>query len=313
VPGNYDALFTSGTLIDLSISYWRGRKALQPRDLGLRPEDVPAIYSLGKKLLLPKAVIVAFRSIEEKAAYLIESASFSFPIARLRFLPRAKVAEVVAGLEAYRTEFLEQKRHLIREYDNLREQMLRDHPKYRNALEGYYPSRRALERCFDFHWDLFALALPRDLPVVRVTAEKVSREERARQVAAQRYQERIKQQVDGFLDDVVQTLRSKTVDLCRHVATKIEKGELITEATINSVKDWITRFESLNFINDQPVAKQLASLRKTLGTRTAKEYREDEDAASVLGKALTGIVENVSRIADISAITGTYKRRICLD
>jgi hypothetical protein len=313
MASNLSKLFSDGIIIDLGVSYWRGRKALTAKDLGINASDVPEIFSLGRKRLMPKDVIARFRSVEEKAAYAIETASFDFPIGNLKFLPRANVQSTVTALEQCRTEFLELVELLYKHYDEYRERMLHDYPQHRKALEAHYPAVKQLKRCFKFEWDLFEIALPSgngNLKQVKTSAEKLDKESKAKIVAEERYHQQIRAKVDGFLEGVVGELRQKTTDLCGHVAKKIAKGELVTEATVRSLRDWIDKFEHMNFVGDQTVSQQLASLKKALGSRSAAEYREDETAAALLGQALNTVVQNVAKLGDVSSVTGAYKRKL---
>ena len=311
IMGNLSKLFQDGILISLSVSYWRGKKALTAKDLGLKPQDVPSIFSLGRKCLIPRDVIARFRSVEEKAAYTIEGASFTFPIGNLKFLPRAQVQSTVESLEQYRTEFLELVELFYKHYDEYRERMMHEYPQHRKALEAHYPAVKQLKRSFNFGYDLFEIALPNgNIKQSKTSVEKLDKEAKAKAVAEERYHAQIRAKVDGFLEGVVSELRQKTTDLCGHVAKKIAKGELVTEATVRSLRDWIEKFEQMNFTGDQTVSQQLASLKKALGSRSAAEYREDETAAALLGQALNTVVQAVSKLGDVSSVTGAYKRKL---
>ena len=311
--GNLSHLFTDGVLVNVDIRFWAGQKKLQAKDVGLDEDKIPDIYSLGRKRLLPAEVISRFRSFAERADYLLECEAFKFPIAKLRFVPRTRLGSLVSALDACQAEFGACATEFFGNYQRIRDRMLDEYAAYREALEAYYPPLSQVRKKFSFHYDLFNIALPKDLKLAQTTAAKVDREQKALAAAEARLREQAVRQVDAFLADTVATLREKTTDLCEHVATKIRKGDLVTEATLNSLKDWIDRFESLNFVGDRTVAQQLAHLRRTLGTRSAQEYRENGRAAQALGTALTHIITAANDLSDVASVTGAYKRRIRLD
>jgi hypothetical protein len=310
--GNFTNLFTDGVLIDLSIRYWQGKAALRAEDLDLDPSAVPEIFSLGRKRLIPKDVVGRFRSYEEKAAYALEKASFPFAMNKVRFVPTGKVPEIIEMFETLKRQFEEEKSRFLKSYSTIREQMLQDNAEHRRALEGFYPTKVSLERRFGFEWVIFTIALPKNLKLTRTTAERLDREAKGKALAEQRYLNGIARQTDAFLEDVVTALREKTATLCEHVQRKLAKGELVTEATIRSVRDHIDHFKSMNFMGDAPVAAQLSRLRKALGDRSAKEVVDAKRATAAVSTALQAVIDASRQLSDITSITGGYKRKIAL-
>ena len=70
-------LFNDGFLIDVNVSFWFASKKLTEEDMGL--DEVSDAYTLGKKYLIPREVIAAFRHVENKARHLVERNSFQVP------------------------------------------------------------------------------------------------------------------------------------------------------------------------------------------------------------------------------------------
>ena len=272
--------------------------------MGLKEDKLPDIFTLGRKRLLPADVIATFRSFAEKADYLLETEAFPFPIAKVRFVPEKRVGYVCAQLDQWAQEFEACANQFFINYQNVRDRMLEDYDKYREALQNFYPRISVVKKKFSFTYDIFTISLPKNLRVAQTTAAKLDAEQKARQLAEERMREKVTKQVDDFLADSVGVLREKTTELCKHVAAKIKKGELVTEGTIKSLRTWIDRFESMNFVGDGTVAQQLAHLRQTLGTRSAQEYRDDQTAAQALAGALNQIITVTKDLSDVGSVTG---------
>ena len=89
------ALWLDGCLVDLRISYWRGKRPLAAQDLGLKEEQVPDIFTLGRKLVIPREALARFERVDARAHYLIGQFTFPFPTGHSRFIPYSVLPQVI--------------------------------------------------------------------------------------------------------------------------------------------------------------------------------------------------------------------------
>lgn len=333
---NVTNVFRDGTLVDVNVSYWSGAKALTPDDLGLDPSTLPEAYRLGKKFLIPSEVIRNFRSVEAKARRTVEENSFQFPIGHARFVPKKKFPKVIETLKELHTQYETLVEDLVANYEKYRAEML---PVYKTAaetafdvstptgvqtfsiedreaaktafvdlflkrIEAYYPVAETLRARFSLAWDVYEVAMPLlkkgDAGLIIAKGE-----------LEQEWVQKSKEKIGNFVEDVVKALRAETVDLCQHVVQNITEGKIVKGHTIKSLRNFVERFQELNFVGDQTVEEQLNKLKKEfLDTHTYEAISEGPELQEELRKRLIDISTAASNVSDVSPITGEYKRQI---
>ena len=337
---DYNPIFKDGILIDIFVSFWTASKKLRPEDMGLKAEDVAQAYKLGKKMLIPANVIQAFRAIETRARRLHAEASFEFPVGRSRFVPKNQVVKLIKALMECRDKYMALVEDLVANYDKYRQEML---PMYQEAAEiayarqlpatrefgmeydpvkektdfikgfmdriaTYYPPAEELRGHFSLTWDMYQTAMPE---MVEIEADKIIKKEAELEIFKKECRERTQKKVDAFAEDVVKVLRSETVEICDRIATNLKEGKVIKGKTLHSLKDFIDRFQELNFVGDFNIQNQLQSLReKVLDAYPADTIADDMNIQEELKRRLGKIVEDASSITDINSITGEYRRKI---
>ena len=132
-------LFRAGGLVDCRVSCWRGRKALQERDLGLQ-ETPPDIFRLGSKYLIPREVVKKFLAIDGSLGYILRAWSFPFPLGHSRFVTYPALPVVVPKLQEQEKAFWKLVTRFFARYDEYRDQMLKQYSQWRESLENEYPS-----------------------------------------------------------------------------------------------------------------------------------------------------------------------------
>jgi len=330
-----ERVFEDGVLIDLDISIWTMETRMKPEDLGLDPDAVVEVFRLGKKLLLPAEARNRFRRIESRARYRIEQVSFAFPISQARFVPKRALPELLEDLEELREEFNSEVDRFVEDYEALKEK-IRPHyieaaehawtnshsslsldefvRKFLDRLDSLYPQPNEVRNRFDFSYHVFEVQMPRE----HRSPEALSAEERARREAEKRMLEQLQtqysQRINTFLETVVTTLRQRTAELCQHVAEKIRNGEAISERTLKSMREFVAKFRTLNFVGDQQIEAMLENLEKRFLSNPASLYNSDGrfNMRSELEAALKQITDTATDLSDISRITGDYKRRLLI-
>lgn len=333
-------IFRDGILIDINVSFWSGARALRPEDLGLKVTDVAEAFKLGRKFLVPSEVIKKFRRLDSKARRIVEENSFRFPIGNAHFIPKASFAKAIEQLKEVQTEYDALADELIENYDQYREEMV---PVYREAAErafinttpetqtfgpdydrdaekekfverflnrigNFYPPASQLRKRFSLSWDLFEMAMPR---LVEADANQVILDEHNREFAEQEYRKQMHEKMDSFINDAVSVLRNQTVEICNRISANLREGKVVQGRTLQSLKDFVDKFQGLNFVGDVTVESQLESLRKEiLDIYPVQKINDEEELQVELGRKLNEIAEVASQTTDIDGITSEYRRRI---
>jgi len=331
-------IFMDGILVDVDVSCWTGARMLNPEDLGLEAKDVAEAYHLGKKMLVPDRVIAAFRKVENQARVLVMNNSFPFPFGSARFVPKKRFSDVLKKLKEYQEEYSRLIADLVTNYEKYREEM---RPIYREAAEtaflnqtptqqtfgidrdieaekrafvdaflaridSYYPPISSIAARFSLSWNVYNIAIPR---LDSSDGNQVVLDEEERQKLAQECSDITHNKVNSFVDDVVKVLRAETVEVCTHVRDSIVSGKVINSRTIQSLRNFVDRFNGLNFVGDSQIESELTKLR-TEFLDVHEDLAENEDLKGELKERLSGIVETANSISDVNSVTGQYRRKI---
>lgn len=127
-------------------------------------------------------------------------------------------------------------------------------------------------------------------------------------VDTETYQEQIHKEVKVFLAKSVVSLREETVEICKKILSYLEEGKKVKNRTLTFVRDFTDRFNNMNFVGDDALHKQMASLREdfldTLSEDRIK-YRQDS-VRELLKRRMEGLLETASKTEDVSEIIEKY-------
>lgn len=310
MSGLLELVSKEGLLLNVSVRYWRAAKKLVASDIGLADEDINRdLVSLGHKKLLPKDALKNLALIEGRAHQLVEDSTFPFLGGIARFLPNAKLQQVISKLDDLKQEFTAEQSKFMDNYARLRAEALRewrisankltDDPQVLLAnIEASFPQPEAMDRYFSFETSMFQIQAPESLTTSLVAPEVAL----ARQRAAQAAKVRIEAGVDSFVQDCIATLREQTAQLCSEMLGSMSHStEGVHQKTLNRLVKFIDRFKSLNFARDQELEQQLETARQQLLSRTAAEYRDSSHAQSQLRHGLEQLRGEAQRLASQDA------------
>jgi hypothetical protein len=86
---------------------------------------------------------------------------------------------------------------------------------------------------------------------------------------------------------------------------------IIKGQTYNRIKDFIDKFQDMNFVGDTVVEEQLKALNKEfLEVFPTSQVREDPELQEELSQRLLVIAKTAAETTDVSEITGEYSRKV---
>lgn len=315
LQAHYDKIFQDGYLIHLHIRKWGMGVSLSEDDLDI-DEKLPDIIKLGRKMLIDPKVIARFNNLEGKARRYLYRNSFLFPISDAHFIPKKKFGDVIIELSKRREEFMGVANEFFTNYETHKKDALAKYKEYAEVLTPYYPGLEKVKEKFSFEISIFELAMPKNLENVDINKlidrEKATEEvknhiENEMRVQYQNSMARIEQ----FTDEAAKTLRFQVVDTCQTLVDKIKKNEIISRSNILAVKEQISHFRELNFLDDKVVERELDSLEKIVDGE--KNYKTDQDAIKQLNTALESVITEAKNISDIRYVSGEYFRPVNLE
>ena len=120
----------------------------------------------------------------------------------------------------------------------------------------------------------------------------------ARQRVAQEAETQLRQQTESFVADCITTLRAQTAQLCDEMLNSINTSETgVHQKTLNRLINFIDQFKKLNFAGDREMETQLNEVRQQLLSRTAEQYRNNDNWKQQLVQGLTGLATKAKEMA----------------
>jgi hypothetical protein len=320
-------LYGEGALINVHVTGWTGSIILNPEDLGFAPDELPKAFKLGQKMLVPEDVIANLRNIEGRARRAADYPNgLRFPIGSAKFVPKANIPGVIETLKKCREEYLAAAEKLA---DNLEEYRLQMIPVYEEAakaaylqqkpegvqildidaetraenefidnfmrkIKACYPSPESLRQKFDIDWCPFEIG------------------ESTGEFATEEWRTQARAKLSSFIDDVVGQLREETIKLCSRVAASLKEGKIIRSSTVDNLREYVNKFQTLNFVGDGKIDTQLNELKTQFLTHDSKELSEPEMQVE-LKRKLNEIIQAASDVSDVSSISGGYRRKVNWD
>ena len=305
------SVFLDGVLLDVRLSFWRGKKVLSPEDLGLRTDQVPEIFRLGTKRVVPKDALDGFERIEGRLQYLTDRWAFPFPTGRAHFVPWAVVPEVLAEIKGLKQRYDDETSRFMDNYAKYREDLVAKYPQYKEAIERGGMDKATIRKKFQFAWTFYEVKLPKDLHLKAVSEkeakDKAEAQRKAMTEAEAEFQTQYREQIDTFLSESVGKLRVMILNAVSTLADQVKDGKA-NAGTVRAVREAIDRFRALNFVGDAAVEEQLKALAAVLPSG-------ETDMATVKAKleaVVTATVEEAVK-DNIKDIAENYRRKINIE
>ena len=92
-------VFQHFVLVDVNVGGWTAEKQLTAEDLGLRKEDLPKNFRLGRKTLISAEIIRQLRHEENAARNLLKNMSRPFPLGQFRAVPKKAMEKFISKFE----------------------------------------------------------------------------------------------------------------------------------------------------------------------------------------------------------------------
>jgi hypothetical protein len=315
---NFD-LYKTGVVADLSFSVWGAATKLNPDDLGLDslPKDK---ISLGHKRLTKKERLEAINSIRSKSTGVLWQNSFAFPFGTARFIPYARLQQVVEKINLLEKEFYSEVQVFLSGYESDRSQMLLEYEtlfedilskKFSgeilqvkkntllSRLEQKFPSKDELRKKFKFELDLFEVASPE--------FSKISSGEALEKVELEAlYKEKVSQKLDLFLEEVVARLKEMVLNSVKRMKEKAEK-DCLTMKTIGSFRKFVEKFKSMDFV-DTEIDNSLQILENKLDG-IGRSDLNNSNFRNSLSSEIKEFEESVLSV-DMDKVLGRFKRNL---
>ena len=302
-------LYKLGMLFVIKCRYWSCRASNEAGELNLTDDRISAkaIASFGTKDLLdPEETRKKFQQVEKKARHALEKLSRPFSAANAHFVPWNQVQAVISQLEELKAEFNSVVQQFLDDYPQLCSKWRAEHPDIPGSC---YPPCYELPFKFGLSWHAFKVTgAPELTPVEDIEMELEER--RVRDEQSRLMEKNLHQECQLFVQEYVVGFRKEVAEFCNQVIS--QKGK-VHGKTLNSIRDRIDRFHTMNVFGDADAASKLTQLKQQISGLNGQDLTQRPDTAEKLSQACQALKNHILNPGNISSLTGRLKRRVVLD
>jgi len=278
-----ETLNKSGSVWIVSTSSWTGTERLSPGDLDKDPTDIPDIFKLGSKYIIPTSV----RYLPEiKSAWFVPD----------KYLLTAKV-----GLEKILAERMEVVGSVISEMPAIRKQMIEEYPV---LADVEWPSEEAIRKKFSIKWVVFEVS--------GVSSKQTDPAELIE--AKAEFKDKLNEAHDAYIAEILKEVHTAIIESCEEISNRIlETGDAVTKATLNKPRVIIDKYMTVaNLFDLDDIKTKVEELKEVVNSADAQDIRDNWDSAKKLGENLRKLGDDIGDLSGLSS-DGRAKRRIKFD
>ena len=319
-------IWETGMLVSLNVHMWTGTAQLDSDDLGL--PDVPELYTLGRKYLVPKHLLRTIRSTASRAYRTLERYSVPFPIGRARFVPITAAPTLFTQLDNIRGEFYCAVVRFLDAYRCAWQAVMSQ--QYEEAARAAYRVSKATGTSPDLSEEEFVrqylertrasypapgvLRFHMSYDAYQITAPELRSITSPSQVdfLARTAREEYQRHLESFFEEAVAEIRSRVAAACQEAAQTLSRTQTVTEQTIQALRRMVADFRAINFVNDREVERMLDQLSREYLSGSARTLRET-NAIPALRQALDAIAATALDPIRTAHLVQDLRRRIVLE
>lgn len=281
-----DALVRKGVLVTIHIGRWRARHKLAPEDLGLDQKAARTLseaLDLGHKLLLPRPTLDDLARLESAGRANLARHSLDSRLGA--FVSDEALPRFLEAHDGLRRQYLGIRDNILEQLPRLRDAAVRRfqaaakeiyhhlHPdaaeavfveKYVDRALAHWPSANQISGSFYFDAKLSLVPLASELAREQARLAELREDERVRDELRRQFADERHRQIDGFLTDVVSSLRAMVYKSVATALRTLDRNDAPAPRTIASLRRLVERVRMLNVYGDQDIEAQLGRLEQAL-------------------------------------------------
>ena len=280
-------LFENGTVWAVSTSGWTGSDRLQADDLGKTVDEIPDIFKLGSKYLIPDEWRVALNSSSGKVSSVMSRIGKPFFMRGAWFVPNKHLIvaqEALRKLSETQNAIVED---FLEHYGAIGHEMIQQYPVLCNAT---WPTEDQIRRKFKIRYVVF-----------EVNGTQVNETDPEELIAAKRkFQAELKVEFDEYKNQILREAHEAIIDVCEELNRKImETGsDKVTEATLRKPRRIIDDYLTIADVFDMDEIKvRVRELKDTLDSAQAKAIRDDWSVAKEFAGNLKALGDSIGDLS----------------
>jgi len=293
----------SGSVWIVSTSSWTGTDRLSAEDLDKDPNDIPDIFKLGSKYIIPNNVRLSLQGAPQRVRGFMNTVGYQYlpEIKSAWFVPDKNLLVAKEGLEKILAARMEVVNTVISEMPQIREQMIEEYPV---LADVEWPSDEAIQAKFSIKWIVFEIS--------GISGNQTDPD--ALIAAKEEFQEDLKKQYDAYIAEILKEAHTAIIEVCEEISNRIlETGDAVTKATLNKPRKIIEKYMNVaNLFDMDEIKTKVEELQGVMDATDAQEVKNQWDVARKLGENLRKLGDDIGDLSGLSS-DGRAKRRIKFD
>lgn len=327
-------VFTHGNLVDINVRFWMGRIHWSPEDIGISDKHISGVFDLGKKKLIPAAVVAKFRSLDYKIRTALEKYSFPFDFGAAKFVPKKIFLKFAEEADQTINEFNKQVEAFVRNYPRYKLIMRKDYvkaaheaykiaqsvdrldmdedryvEKYLQRIDKLYPSAEEVRKKYSMEYIVYRMELP---DISKATYEDVSEENDKLRLFEAAYRRDLERKTYNFVDTVITTLRQKLARSFNSAAKQVRDGKYVSIPTMNRIRKSIRNFEDMDIVGDDRFRKILKDFEDRALSISHNTINANKKIRDNFYNDLKGVADLAVQRSTIDEVAAEYRKKIDL-
>lgn len=284
--------YDNGTVWNIKTSAWTGADKLEAKDIGKDNEDIPEIFKLGYKYLVPHETRVALSAPRGKVQALMMRFAKPFFIRGCWFVPNKNFFIVQEGLNKIKEEQNQVVDNLINSLPEIQAKMQAQYPELDNTT---WPSDKTIREKFGIRWTLFEIKQSE----IYETDDDILAE------AKKQFQNELEKEYNELKTTLLMDAHTEIIkgisNLSKKILESTQDGKRLSQASINKAHKIVDSYESVASIFDlDSIKAKVQELKDKLNSTNADILRQSEVLRKDFVDAITKVGQDIAEISPIA-------------
>jgi hypothetical protein len=294
-------MFQNGAVWAISTYAWQGTDRLNAADLNKTEEDIPDIFRLGQKYLIPEETRIQLLGFRTKVQAFMKKVGVPFITRGHWFVPEKNFIPTKQGLEAINSAMGGKVEEILTDLPYIKAKMIEEYPV---LAEANWPTPEQIRTRFKIKYVTFEIT---SVGLGKPTDPQEMVEARAE------FRSNLDSAFDELKNNILSEAHAAIIDVCEDISKKIlSAGDAITETTLKKPRAVIDEYMKVAELFDLDSIKvKVSELKDLVSNRSAKSLRMDWEVRKEFGESMKKMGETIGNLSGVS-LDGRVKRTIDL-
>ena len=289
----------NGTVWFISTSTWNAEDKLNPEDVGIKPEAILDIISLGNKKLLPDEIQIKLKKPRSQVTSLMDRLGKHFMHFKgAWWVPDKNFMMAKEGLD----KIIEFQNLIVTDLldnmegeDGIKAQMIKDYPILSDAE---WPTEQQIRRKFGIR---IAVCQIQGVNMKETDLEELTQ-------AKKDFRNQLTRAYEEYKNQILIETQTAIIAACQEISEKIKNSERITENTLRKPRRVVEDYLNITEVFDiEGVREKVREVKAKLDGVDAEGLRNQWEIAKAFSESMKNMASQIGDLTGLS-IDGNVKR-----